>query len=385
MREPISVHYEKRIKSFIYPILIKKFILVLSLSFFLPFATAHANLEGTVDNANCDYINGWAWDNANPTSRVKLKVYDATPTESTLLTTLTAQTLRPDLLNAGQGDGKYGFYFNLPVRIRDAATHTLSVQFDGTTTELNNSPKTTTLACYGKLNDTGITLCSNESNRLSCPAINYVGQDGDYGRDKLAYTNNLPKIGTGSAGFDFTKIANDGSTLPATALLGTRAKDWACTLDNLTGLLWEIKTSDGGLRDQNNTYSWYHPDGSSNGGFAGYQNLGNCTGGISCDTYSYVNAVRTLQLCGKTAWRLPSKQELMSFIDFSRSSPPLDVNFFPDVHGDYHPFWWSSTPYSFFPSVPNDKAFVVIFFDLGFSNPALKESSQFVRLVRGPW
>jgi hypothetical protein len=48
----------------------------------------------------------------------------------------------------------------------------------------------------------------------------------------------------------YTKIANDGSELPDSATLGTNPTDWACTKDNKTGLIWEVKTDDGGLRDK---------------------------------------------------------------------------------------------------------------------------------------
>ena len=64
-----------------------------------------------------------------------------------------------------------------------------------------------------------------------------------------AGTGALPKTGAGAAGFDYTKIANDGSELPADAPLGSAAGEWACTRDNATGLVWEVKTDDGGLRD----------------------------------------------------------------------------------------------------------------------------------------
>ena len=64
----------------------------------------------------------------------------------------------------------------------------------------------------------------------------------------------------------YSKIANDGSLLADAAVLGTGAKDWACTRDNATGLVWEVKTDDGGLRDKDNTYSWYDPNPATNGG-----------------------------------------------------------------------------------------------------------------------
>ena len=55
----------------------------------------------------------------------------------------------------------------------------------------------------------------------------------------------------------YTKIANNGLRLPDSATLGTNPTDWACTKDNNTGLVWEVKTTDGGLRDMNYYYANY--------------------------------------------------------------------------------------------------------------------------------
>lgn len=62
------------------------------------------------------------------------------------------------------------------------------------------------------------------------------------------------------SGTGYTKIANDGSILEDTAKLGTDTKDWACTKDNKTGLIWEVKTVDGGSRDARSIYSGYTED-----------------------------------------------------------------------------------------------------------------------------
>jgi hypothetical protein len=70
-------------------------------------------------------------------------------------------------------------------------------------------------------------------------------------------------VTTGGTGY--TKIANDGSELPDSAVLGTKPTDWACTKDNKTGLIWEVKTNDRGLRDTWKRYFWYNPDGTTNG------------------------------------------------------------------------------------------------------------------------
>ncbi|SYZ81278.1 Uncharacterised protein [Vibrio paracholerae] len=64
------------------------------------------------------------------------------------------------------------------------------------------------------LNDTGIDWCADGSqNNLDCPVQGYEGQDGDHGRDALARSGQLQKVGGG----DFTKLDNSGNPLPESA------------------------------------------------------------------------------------------------------------------------------------------------------------------------
>jgi hypothetical protein len=109
---------------------------------------------------------------------------------------------------------------------------------------------------------------------VSPVSLSIILQSAAYGRDAAFMAGKLSKIGGGSAGFDFTKIANDGFELPSNATLGSGPKDWACTRDNVTGLLWEVKTADGGLRDQDWTFTWYNADPNTNGGATGKENSG---------------------------------------------------------------------------------------------------------------
>src|SRR5689334_20282688 len=83
---------------------------------------------------------------------------------------------------------------------------------------------TATLAA--QLNDTGQTQCFTIAG-VAEPCGN-GGQDGRYGRDAASGAGAVYKPGAGSAGFDFTKIANSGGTLAANAALGANAGDWAC-------------------------------------------------------------------------------------------------------------------------------------------------------------
>ncbi len=176
----------------------------------------------------------------------------------------------------------------------------------------------------------------------------------------------------------YTKIANNGSVLSDDAKLGTAPTDWACTKDNKTGLIWEVKTTDGGLRDWKNYYSWYKPEG-DNGGLAGYQNGGSCRGS-DCDTYAFTNAVNAQGLCGSNNWRMPTKDELKGLLTTTSTiNQPfneklyIDATYFPNTY-----YWfWSSSPYASYSS-----SAWVVGFGYGGSNYGYKNGGNNVRLVR---
>ena len=209
--------------------------------------------------------------------------------------------------------------------------------------------------------------------------------------------NTVPTSATG-----YTKTSNSGATLPATAKLGTGKTDWACTQDNKTGLIWDVKTTGGGLRDMNNGYYWYEPDASKNGGFAGYQNGGTCEGS-NCDTYALTNAVNAKGLCGKKDWRLPTVAELMKLVVCSDGKykadgsctnymtvirPTINTPYFPNTPSES---FWSSSPivvssfarwYVGFDGGSSPGAWSVGFDD-GSSAYSNKDGGFLVRLVRG--
>ena len=223
------------------------------------------------------------------------------------------------------------------------------------------------------LNDTGITQCSNENTLLgACSAANLGGwfglnQDGEVGRDFFAVNGKLTKIGGGDAGFDFTKISATGEKLPA------NATEWSCVLDNHTGLMWEVETDDGGLRDKDNRYAWYNPDTSTNGGTVGYQYGGS-------NTQAFSQAVNAQALCGYTNWRLPTKQELHSIVNYGKLSPTIDTAYFPNTQS----YYWSSTPFADHDNPDFGNAVWVFYFRYGYDAIITPNNSSGlnVRLVR---
>lgn len=189
------------------------------------------------------------------------------------------------------------------------------------------------------LNDTGIDWCADEdTNFLSCPQAGYPWQDAQDGRD--AHQNNP---NDGHAGFSFTKLDANGNPLSASAA------SWSCVRDNHTGLVWEVKTNDGGLHDRDDRFNWYNTDPSTNGGFAGYADDDGaiCDGYVSgdpstyCNTQAYVARVNDRGLCGARDWRLPSVDELLSIVSNDRYDPAIDTDYFPNAVSSW---FWSSSP-----------------------------------------
>ena len=224
-------------------------------------------------------------------------------------------------------------------------------------------------------NDTGITRCGNaDDNDLDCPQADFPGQDAEYGRD---VTHNDDS--DGHAGFSFTKICNSGEAAgeggcPADPVLGSGTNEWGCTRDNVTDLMWEVKTDDGGLRDKDNTYTWYNSDSNTNGGDVGAENGGTCPDTGNCDTEKYVASVNATGLCGYNDWRMPDLSELISIVEFGQSQPAIDITYFPKtIDGGY----WTATPHSNYIS----SAWKVLL-DFGSDLSGNSGNGEYVRLVR---
>ncbi|MEA5446446.1 DUF1566 domain-containing protein [Gammaproteobacteria bacterium AB-CW1] len=215
-----------------------------------------------------------------------------------------------------------------------------------------------TFTPLGGLNDTGLQQCyDGEADAMvECTVEDWPGQDAEFGRDRLAAKGELDKHDSGHAGFDFTKIAANGATLPADA------EEWRCVRDNVTGLMWEVKTADpedwyaddDDIHALRHRWTWYNPDERVNAGRPGRRraSLGSCPLEY-CSTDDLTAAVNEKGLCGYNDWRLPTVREWLSINSF-RPSPVIrdwsstfiDTEYFPSQrHRATDPFFWSANAF----------------------------------------
>lgn len=215
-------------------------------------------------------------------------------------------------------------------------------------------------------NDTGIT--SNQcyqagSNGLvACSSAGAIAlsnlQDGMAGRDAYAITNSSAD---GKLGFSFSSVTG------------------GCVQDNISGLMWEIKTTDNGLRDWRITYTNYDSTTALqkwNGSI--YVTPTQAEIDAPYNTVGFKNNVNAQGLCGYNDWRLPTADELQSIVDFSATTPgpTVDTTWFPNTQG-LTGLFWSTTLYRNAAS----QAWMVYFSD-GAYNVSNRDIGHFVRLVR---
>ena len=144
------------------------------------------------------------------------------------------------------------------------------------------------------LSDTGQTKCYDNGGEIPCPTPceDCFGQDAQY-------ESQTPR--------SYTKLGESGVVLSDAA---TQEEGWIMTRDNVTGLVWEIKTA----ANENNKYTW-----------------------DDANTYA------TNLTLGGRAWRMPTVQELQTLGNYG-SFLVLDPKWFP-----HHPLCWASTRCALWP------------------------------------
>lgn len=169
-----------------------------------------------------------------------------------------------------------------------------------------------------KLPDTGQTTCWDASgNVITCAG---TGQDGAYQPfNPMSFTDN----GNGTV------------------------------TDNNTGLVWQ-------QQDDGNTYNWYRGSGT-------YEATYNP---------SSLNVCGLLILGGYADWRLPSRKEMMTIVDYSipYPGPTINTSYFPNTLSNY---WTSNT------LADNTGMAERVDFRSGYVYPLYKNNPFYVRCVRG--
>ena len=209
------------------------------------------------------------------------------------------------------------------------------------------------------LNDTGTTWAGDypSGGNAMCTSTISGLQDCHYGRD-ATHNNNSD----GHAGFSYTKLDAKGQSLPASAA------SWSCVRDNVTGLVWEVKTNDGSIHDKDNTYRW----GGRTARGAGYGTYYN-------DWNSLVDGSNNQRLCGFSNWRLPTRVELQSIVlHDGKILTRIDTTFFPNMeHSDFWSDFWSASPVA-----KSSTASWYVNFNDGFVGGDYRSKKFFVLLVR---
>ncbi|MCH8500864.1 MAG: DUF1566 domain-containing protein [Aliidiomarina sp.] len=237
-------------------------------------------------------------------------------------------------------------------------------------------------APIGVLNDTGAVACADRNyGNLPCPVEGFPNQDAEHGRDAQARAGELEKIGTGMQGFDFTKLSEFGSVLPNQSLTYQSNGDaidgnhWSCVRDNVTGLIWEIRSHDPEhYRYNDKTYRWQDSNPDTNGGVEGYDR---CLSGL-CTTEEYIAEANAEMMCGYDDWRMPTSEELFGIVHVGRENIVLDTTIFPDMSSSSNQNFWTSETNNRTPS----QAVFVDFRSVNI-NFRTKTNAARVRLVRG--
>ena len=145
----------------------------------------------------------------------------------------------------------------------------------------------------------------------------------------------------------YTKLDAGGQDLPDSA------EDWAMVRDNVTGLIWEVKTNDGSIHDKDGTFTWRDA------------------------RFAYMKELNEQTFGGFSDWRLPYIRELSCLVNADRFLPALNTDYFPNTPSEYKTDYWS------YDIDMWQRAWVVRFGGWGRTFPTERSLLNHVRAVRG--
>lgn len=106
----------------------------------------------------------------------------------------------------------------------------------------------------------------------------------------------------------FVKLDNQGQELPL------NAEQWAMVSDKVTGLVWEVKTTDGSIHDRDKTFDWKGAH------------------------ETFLAELNTASFGGFSDWRLPTTDELRT-IRVKGAEPFINQEFFPNTVSTSYLSW----------------------------------------------
>lgn len=92
--------------------------------------------QGHVDTVQPDRVVGWAWNKNHPDERISVDLL----IDGTVQATVRAEVFRKDLLDAGIGDGRYGFSLLVPDEAVSTGRSEFRVRFSGTDVDVDGTP-----------------------------------------------------------------------------------------------------------------------------------------------------------------------------------------------------------------------------------------------------
>lgn len=143
--------------------------------------------------------------------------------------------------------------------------------------------------------------------------------------------------------------------------------------DNVTGLVWEVKTTSEGIYNIDITYQW-----------GGLTAIGRDHPERHGDYYDpswndLVQGSNNASLCGFDNWRVPTVSELSSIFNKGTFAPSIDSNYFPNTVSSW---FWTSSPAAGNTSIQGEGlAWLVNFYD-GRDSFIFRDYDYRVRLVR---
>ena len=164
----------------------------------------------------------------------------------------------------------------------------------------------------------------------------------------------------------YTKLGQDGMELNDTA---TQEDGWIMIRDNVTGLIWEIKTDDDSIHDKDNTFAWCDTNPETNGGDPG-------TCGDGPDTEDLISTMNENEYGGFSDWRMPTRNELRTIIDYDAYNPAVNTDYFPNTVTSYY---WSANTLA---EGNGSGAWIMSFISGKGSIYSSKSNSFYVRAVR---